>query len=226
METSTALATVSTEPPGDEVTLNMETITDALRGGAKLHAFLSGGGLRVVRVEKGDKLLGYGEHPYVGTSLMHLAEDLRAGSRPYSETYGSEGCYTSYLTGSSKPDSPLDAWVRKGSTFDAFVDGDEIVFELHGYEHQEIPEDIKQRVRLTKETVTFEARGYTFEVGPYTFPGNGEPGVIMKTIKHVEGRPRHRDTFYRVVKTGRAKTLMGAIDAAFEAPSVENFNED
>ena len=48
-------------------------IEKALKDGARLHAFLSGGGLRVVRIEKkkdtetkdeDDNLISYGEHSY------------------------------------------------------------------------------------------------------------------------------------------------------------------
>ena len=202
------------------------TIEASLREGGKLHAFLSGGGLRVVRVDQGSQALGYGEHPYVEDALTHLAEDIKAGCRPYNETYGDKGCYTSYLTGATTPDSALDTWVRGGSTFDGFIDGAEVVFEMHGYGKQEYPEGLRERVMSTGKTETFEDRGYTFEVGPFTFPGNGEKGTTMRTLKRPDdGRPDHRDTMFQVVKTGRAPTLSEAVTLAFEAEPVEKMEE-
>lgn len=204
------------------------TIEASLREGGKLHAFLSGGGLRVVRVDRGGgKALGYGEHPHVEDALAHLAEDLKAGCRPYNETYGDKGCYTSYLTGNSVPDSQLDAWVRQGSTFDGFIDGAEVVFEMHGYGQQEYPEGLRERVMKTGKSETFESRGYTFEVGPFTFPGNWEKGTSMTTLKRPDdGRPNHRDTMFKTVQTGRAGTLSEAVTLAVAAEPVEKMEED
>ena len=57
-------------------------LQEALKNGANLHAFLSGGGLRVVRIEKMNKetgkkeLLSYGEHPYFSGALVHADEDF------------------------------------------------------------------------------------------------------------------------------------------------------
>lgn len=196
---------------------------------ANLHAFLSGGGLRVIRVEKDGKLIGYGEHPSVIDALIHTAEDLEAGGRPYNEAYGPEGCYTSYLTGSSTPDSPLDAWVRKGSTFDAFIDVDEAVVVLKGHHQMHLPKEIQERVIKTGKKEYYEERGWKFSVKPFTFPGNGEKGVSIVTLRKPEDRPNaksHRATFYPVTKTGRGRTLGEAIDQALEAEEVEVFDDD
>ena len=54
-------------------------INKALKEGGRLHAFLSGSGLRVVRIEKNGKLKGYGEHPQetwmgeLGLSLLAVS---------------------------------------------------------------------------------------------------------------------------------------------------------
>ena len=119
-----------------------------------------------------------------------------------------------------------DCRIGEGATFDAYIDGDEIVFELHGGEDQKMPEGMMTRVIETGKTEVFEDRGYTFEVSPMTFPGNGEPGVSMKTIKRPDNdRPSHRDTFYKICKTGRGLFLAAAIEAAFEAEPVEKMDE-
>lgn len=59
----------------------MGVLEDPLMEGGRLHAFRSGGGLRVVRLEYGQKLRGYGEHYDIGTALCHCAEDF-PGRRP------------------------------------------------------------------------------------------------------------------------------------------------
>ena len=43
----------------------VEGIEKALKENCKIHGFSSGGGLRVIRIEKGDLLRGYGEHPHL-----------------------------------------------------------------------------------------------------------------------------------------------------------------
>ncbi len=195
-----------------------EVIERALREGGKLHTFLSGGGLRVVRIESDtDGLVAYGEHPHIDEALRHTADDFLAGHRAYHHVYGGE--YPLYLTGASTPNSELDAWVRQGSTFDARADGDAIVVELHGYERLEVPEDVSRRA-IAGEVVTWQSRGYTFESSQIVFC-NGDVGYSIVTLSGPDGRPSRRATFYPVVKTGRHATLDGAIAAALAAPSVE-----
>jgi hypothetical protein len=101
------------------VTMNtMAVLEKALRAGNTMHAFRSGGGLRVIRIEKGQRgaLKGYGEHPGVDEALQHAAEDYEAGHRDYSKVYSSKGLYPHYLTGSSSSETELDAWIRQGLT--------------------------------------------------------------------------------------------------------------
>jgi hypothetical protein len=48
----------------------------ALNDGAKIHIFRSGGGLRVIRVEKKGKLISYGEHPYLSGGIVSCRQGL------------------------------------------------------------------------------------------------------------------------------------------------------
>lgn len=93
-------------------------IDQALERGNRLHGFLSGGGLRVIRLELDGELKGYGEHPNVDEALIHASEDFSAGGRDYYEVYGK--LYPHYLTGSSEITSPLDGWLLRGRTIDAY----------------------------------------------------------------------------------------------------------
>ena len=55
----------------------IQILENALRGDGKMHAFLSGGGLRVVRIEVRGDLVAYGEHPVVSDALRICADDFR-----------------------------------------------------------------------------------------------------------------------------------------------------
>ena len=123
---------------------SIAVIEKSLRNGGVLHAFLSGGGLRVLRVEEGrhGALLGYGEHPHVADAFRILADDLATGGRPYEAVYGP--VETPYLTGASEPQDALDAWIRGGRTFDALSSNGSFVVELHGYEHAKTPKDVME----------------------------------------------------------------------------------
>lgn len=198
-----------------------EVVEKYLRKGARLHAFLSGGGLRVLRVEKvkNDKLIGYGEHPDVNDAFRILADDLKAGCRNYDDVYNNEE-ETAYLTGQSTPTDKLDAWVRKGYTFDAFIQRNRIFFVLKGWEHQPHPGDVEARVRAG-ETVEWESpRGYKFKSHPDRFP-NGEAATVTETIFVPEGKIRLHDWMWQATKTGKGLTLAEAMEAAFEAEAVE-----
>ncbi|HPC34592.1 MAG TPA: hypothetical protein PLP73_02930, partial [Candidatus Absconditabacterales bacterium] len=70
--------------------------------GAVMKIFLSGGGLRVVRIEneKEDKLLGYGEYPTLSGALFHCEIDIKEGHISYEEQYsGQNSKYDHYITG-------------------------------------------------------------------------------------------------------------------------------
>jgi len=200
------------------VTYYLDTLGKALRDGACLHAFLSGGGLRVVCLERPmGTLVGYGEHPQLCDALSHAAEDYLAGGRPYKEVYG--GSKPHYLTGSTTPNDDFDAWIRRGQTMDARCDDSAIVVELHGYDHQETPKEVGTRLRAG-ETVRWEARGYQFESTPFRF-NNDEVGWSTKTLKSPPGRRDIDAMHYKITKTGRADSLATAMDAALAAEPAE-----
>jgi hypothetical protein len=202
--------------------LALRTIEDALRAGNLLHAFLSGGGLRVVRIEMPGtphRLVAYGEHPHVDEALRITADDYRAGGREYGAVYGKEE--THYLTGSPAPNGALDAWIRKGRTWDALFRENLFVCELRGLEDDHTPLEIVNRVLLFGEQVTWtNARGITRVAEQSRFP-NGEKCCSTRVLSKPEGMSDVRTILYRVTKTGAAETLHGAIEGALAAESVE-----
>lgn len=193
-------------------------IEKALQEGNRIHGFLSGGGLRVVRIELDGVLKGYGEHPSVDHALRHADEDFLAGGRDYNAVYG--GKHLHYLTGSTGVTSPLDSWVRQGRTFDTYVRDGEVVLELHGYGETRTPQEVIKEVDEKRLPVTWASRGYTYETSKSRFP-NGEPCHSTKIIDAPEGRSGSDPWMYKIVKYGTGKSLTEALESAFKATEVE-----
>ncbi len=196
-------------------------IEKALAIGARISAFSSGGGLRVIRLNKNGELIGYGEAPHVEEALQYADEDFTAGGLPYKEVYGSGKKHPHYLTGSSDSTSNLDHWLRRGNSFDCWFDDEQVVFRLDGYGHEEIPEDIKRLAEENPGTaVRYELRG--MELSTTYTPGyfaNGEGSWSMDTISNPLRKSRG---IYPMTKTGTGKDFWQAMLAAFEAPEVES----
>lgn len=196
-------------------------IEKALKEGCKLHAFRSGGGLRVVTIDKDEETKGYGEHPHVEDALSHANEDFLAGGRPYNEVYGENGLKPGYLTGSSTPTNSLDSWLLQGHIFDAWQDGDNITFQFKGLIIGKTPKAICDEVLRSGEPVTWENRGYTYRSTKFRFP-NGEYGVSSEVIKSPKDKKPNSDPWmYYITKTGHGKDLWTAMGKAFEAEEVE-----
>lgn len=144
----------------------LERINAALMDGAVVRGFRSGGGLRVVRVEKGDELIGYGEHPHVEKALSLADQDLLTRASVHSK----KSSY--YLTGSSTASSFLDGWLLRGNSFRAErTDDNKVIMQLKGLFlfPPEILEEIQQTVRAGAGVidafvdVTKTGKGNSFE---------------------------------------------------------------
>lgn len=198
--------------------MELAGIDQLLKDGCRLHAFCSGGGLRVVRIEKDSKLKGYGEHPQVEDALSHANEDYLAGGRPYKKVYGGTKPY--YLTGSSTSTSPLDQWLLQGHTFDAWQNGEGVVFQLKGLTDVKIPKEVRDSVMKSEQSATWKHRGYTYLSEPSWIIG--ELGIHTKIIKSPKGKRSGSDPWmYRIAKTGYGKNFIEAMENAFEAEEVE-----
>lgn len=189
-------------------------IEKALRDGFRLHAFGSGTGLRVVCLKKGNKETGYGEHPNIEPAIKLANEDYLAGGRPYGAVYG--GKYPHYLTGSTLSTSNLDCWVRNGSTFDAWQDGNEIIFRLRGFQQYDIPKEFLEKARASNDPVTWQDRGYTFQT-----QYEGDNMFSLDVVDFGKHNPKKMYTHYNFTKTGRGPSFWEAVRAAFAAPEVE-----
>jgi len=161
-------------------------------------------------LEKQGKLVGYGESIYVEDAFNELVSDYRA-QKEY---------VCKYLTGGMEATSALDGWLLKGHAFDVDTRGIDIRVTLEGYEKTTHPDGYSERV-MAGETLTFENRGYTYEMHPYVFP-NGDPCTQISVIASPEDARSNADPWhYPIKKVGSARTLTGAFAAAFAAPSVE-----
>lgn len=192
---------------------NLNGIEKALRDGCHVRGFLSGGRLRVVRIELNHQLKGYGEHPNVMDALSHANEDYLAGGRPYDKVYG--GSKPHYVTGSHESNHPLDRWLLQGSKFDGRRDQEHVVVQLEGY--AELRYDLEAaKLALEKAPVyEFTQRGFVYHVQR---SGDGFSAHV------VPGEPRSskKDPWmWEITKTGHGKSFWEAANAAFEAPEIE-----
>lgn len=205
-------------PPKD--TPPFPSVHKALQEGYKLHAFRSGGGLRVVRLDRGsDACRGYGEHPNVEEALNFLEEDTLAGGRPYGTVYGK--LHPHYLTGSNTASSNLDAWLLRGHTFDCWQEDEEVVFQLNGHVRTETPPDVEKRIAELEfgEGALWKNRGFTY----FTEKTKGFRGGVAFTTRVVDSPDEKRDAWmYRVTKTGCGKDIWEAMKNAFAADEKES----
>ncbi len=193
----------------------MWTIEAALADGGKMHAFLSGGGLRVIRIEKPQgNLVAYGEHPHVGEAFRITAEDYKAGGRPYKEVYGNVEPH--HETGDSCSEDELDKWVCRGCTFDAHCKDGNFVFELRGQEHFTLPTGMEERVFRQGPVEFTDARGVVFVSSPARFP-NGEKCCRTRAIRKPEGMREDQVWSWSSVRRGEGGSLMEAMRGAFAA---------
>lgn len=208
--------------------VNLETVPqgvpEALADGCRLHVFLSGGGLRVARFERGRPsgergvLKGYGEHPYFEKALAHAGEDYLAGQRLYSDVYGN--LHTHYITGSSSPSSLIDAQILRGRTLDAWGEDGGVVCEIHGQAEVLIPAELKRAVAEDGVSRLLWRRGFLYEISPFTFP-NGEPGTSVRIAGGRKPQNGADAWVYSVTKKGSGADFRMAVLAALDANEAE-----
>ncbi len=118
--------------------------------GTGIHAFRSGGCLRVVRLEESGrgKLCGYGEHPSLTDAFRIAEDDYTVGGREYSKVYGHKE--THYLTGQSSATSYLDLFVLKGCSLDIKAVGDDLIVTSEFTRKFRIPSDVEEKIRSNR----------------------------------------------------------------------------
>jgi hypothetical protein len=159
-----------------------------IRSGGRIHAFRSGGGLRVLRLEQDERLKAYGEHPHVEVAFRHLEEGCAAGGRPYGEVYGT--IYDNYWTGSTTTSSSIDRFLRMGRSFDIFYkrrNAGLFVCRAEYLAERHAPEWIGEYVMKYQVNFQWETSGHLYEASPFVFPGNGEQGWSVRCLTNPKG---------------------------------------
>ncbi len=124
-------------------------ITEILKQGYKLHTFRSGGGLRVIRLDKSGAKSFYGESYNFGEALRILNDDIKAGGRLYKDVYGSIESH--YLTGASaKQNDKIDQLICAGNCLDAVFENDSIKVIISEWKHRDLPKKISDQIYALK----------------------------------------------------------------------------
>ena len=205
------------QPRAQAVERGYPALDAAIAAGATVRAFRSGGGLRVIRVERGaqgTKLVGYGEAPHLKDALRHADEDTSVGGRPYGEVYGK--AVPHYLTGAWPEGDPLDEWVFQGHGLRAVRNRGMVLATLSGTMDTEFPQDVIDRVIASGRPEEFEARGMLYRMRP----GSILPGSVSLDCVRPSEDGRDPYTAY-VLREGRAATLREALDLALAAEGRE-----
>lgn len=186
-------------------------IEQELRKGRVLHAFLSGGGLRVLTLlnEQGTHV-GYGEHPVLSEAFRLCEEDTLVGGKDYQELY---------LTGSSESEDEIDAWIRRGCSFDVKVQDEMVVAILYGWTRMQPPEGYHERALNGEETLEWTSRGFTYRIEPAEFP-NGESCTATSVIAGVQESDAN-PWIWESTKTATGSTIIEALKNALQAPEIE-----
>ena len=102
--------------------MKYDSIDEALKDGFTIHAFRSGGGLRVLSMKRpetvgekfgiSDEKKFYAEGATLNDAMRILKDDVKAGGRKYKDVYGV--LEEHYLTGSYSDKDELDNWVASG----------------------------------------------------------------------------------------------------------------
>lgn len=182
-------------------------IQEQLRQGNHMHIFRSGGGLRVVRIEKekyGGKLLGYGEYCNVEEAL-DIADCKLAGEKSK---------YTiQYLTGSCTNSSKLDQWVRCGYDTNFRFENGKFVFMSHMNLDIRTPKKIVDRVINTgnSEEWEFEGRKYLSYRSKYK-----DYGCTTKCISHEQYVDAWQYPIDHIVSANTFEDLLNLLEEKLE----------
>jgi len=169
-----------------------ESIQVALFDGFKLHGFRSGGGLRVLSLEKeGESEKYYGESINFEEALRILEDDVKAGGRAYKDVYGK--IETHYLTGEYGDESRgIDSLIVRGNSFDIFVEHGWFIFYSDAFVQFVPDQRIDDYVTDRGVTVFWKSKvgeRYDFyESSLLIFPGSGGRGTSIKCTKNNSGQ--------------------------------------
>lgn len=198
--------------------LELGHIEDALRKGARLNAFISGTGLRVVKVT-GNDIKGYGEGECIEEALLYCNHNLN--------------CPDEKLTpsdlGFELPTSLLDKRMGRGQKFYAWYDGMNICIQWRSLEEFKLPPAIRLQVIDMQEALPYRdpIRKFIYVVKPTTMPGNGMKTVEITTAHVPEGQTEDHAFHYHVIQeTSGTDGIYPLLLRVLDAPKVEQFKQE
>ena len=184
-------------------------IDKKLKEGYSLHAFRSGGGLRVLSLKK-DNQKFYAESCDLYDALRILEDDIKAGGRKYKDVYGK--IESDYLTGSVHFGDDLDNWICAGYPFDVKCEDDLIVIDISTKEDARVPESISKRV-YKGESIYWKITGFKrmFKSTPVRYANDEIEGCSTISIPSRSGAQYidERLDFIRIIKE---KTFYEALE--------------
>lgn len=159
---------------------------DPKNEGYLLHAFTSGGRLRVLRIDSPnkDKKGLYGESINLNEAFKILEEDAQAGGRKYSDVYGP--IHPHYLTGAYPEENDrLDCLLAEGYTFDITYKDGMFQMTVNYGRRNKTPKAIMEKVSATGKPVKFEIDNLEFECSLCRF-ANGDIGHSTACLTKIE----------------------------------------
>lgn len=198
-----------------------EVLETAIKRGNTLRMLRTSGGLHVVRIERGEELVAYGEHPLSLDAMSHAAEEYLSGPRPYSQVYGKMKPH--YVTGTTEQFWPLDSWLQRGRKLRVELINNEFVAHLFGHEELRLSKEIRERAVLG-EIVAWRSRRRLYEASPdpsIRCEKTGRPAIVVKVIEREKGEDAQHDSCWPVEKVGHSKTIALSIERACAATENE-----
>ncbi len=110
--------------------MKFKGIESALRDGSRLRAYHFGS-LQVIRVEKGETLIGYGEHLHVDGALAHTDHYILVSGRTAHMAPGFD--VPDFVTDRQSPNGYLDYWLSRGQGMEAWFENNLFHVRLKGF---------------------------------------------------------------------------------------------
>lgn len=195
---------------------NIKILEKALSEGGILKVFLSGGRLRIARIDKNDKEIAYGEGLNISNAYNDLTEDYLAGGREYKSVYGKLKPHYTEAQMSNDIHDLFEEFLLMGCEFFAWKEKEQYIFQIKGTLRSVIPKEIINKVLQTGKSVEWEFVGFVHRIykNKNNFP-NGDPRVSSEIIKIPEGLKWYEEK--NICKTGEGSDLQTAIQNALNA---------
>lgn len=187
-----------------EQKLRLKAVEQVLKNGCRLSGFSLGNGLRVINIEKDDKLTAYGVSVEVLGALNNVNKACACGEKPYNTPQ----CY---LTGQYEISCKLDLIVRRNNYFEVYFENGLFISRYKTVDYMIIipPYHIIQKFfnRSTREPEIYQKYGYTYRAKP----PNADSSWYISIIGRPKGRKSPSGAVFDVTYIGKGLTIGTAI---------------